>query len=226
MILTVEHHFSLDEIASRIQPRVNLSGAVLEKGTRTPLEDVEIGVGFVDPASDTALPLPPRVYMKKIGAFEGQRAIGEEIVSVTDSLGAFAFRSLPVCSVVITAVNPGYGTIYQSTRPVNKKQFRALLGSLPGSDDLDKEFVAMRLAGKEPPRDIPTDAELDAFAEAYSSVTELDKKYGTEPELVAAIEGAGLTIGRYNRLVDLVETYQSLENEVAFRLGTLERPSD
>jgi len=125
-----------------------------------------------------------------------------------------------------SAVNPGYGTIYQSTRPVSKKQFRELLDSLPGSDDLDREFVARRLAGKDTPRDIPSDAELDAFAEAYGKITELDETGGSEQKLLAAIEDAGLTISRYNRMVDLVETYQSLENEVAMRLGTWQPPQD
>lgn len=120
----------------------------------------------------------------------------------------------------------GYGTIYRSQRPVNKKKFESMLDTLPGSGDLDREFVAMTLAGSQPPRDIPSETELDDFAKAYGAVTQLDTAGAGEQELAAAIEDAGLTISRYNRIVDLVETYQSLENEVAFRLGTLDRPSD
>jgi hypothetical protein len=117
-----------------------------------------------------------------------------------------------------------YGTIMRSNRPVNKKHFEAMLGELPGSDDFDQEFVAFSLAGQRPPRDIPTDAELDSFAEAYRQIGLLEASGAEEDAMIAAIETQELTIGRYNRLVDLVETYQSIENEVAYRLGTLQRP--
>lgn len=120
----------------------------------------------------------------------------------------------------------GYGTIMQSQRPVNKKEFEAMLRDLPGSADLDKEFVGMSMAGMETPRDIPSDAELDQFAEAYKNVKALEISGGDDSEMAAAIRAEGLTISRYNRMVELLETYQSLENEVAFRLGTLERPHD
>jgi hypothetical protein len=120
----------------------------------------------------------------------------------------------------------GYGTIMRSQRPVNKKKFEAMLDTLPGSGDLDREFVAMSMAGMETPRDIPSKDELDQFVEAYKSVKALEVSGGDDLEMASAIESEGLTIRRYNRMVDLVETYQSLENEVAFRLGTLERPHD
>jgi len=123
-------------------------------------------------------------------------------------------------------VGSGYGTIMRSNRPVNKKTFEAMLNNLPGSDDFDQEFVGMALAGKEPPRDIPSDAELDSFSEAYKNISLLEKSGGDEDALVKAIEDEGLSIKRYNRLVELVETYQSIENEVAYRLGTLQRPDE
>ncbi len=68
------------------------------------------------------------------------------------------------------SVGSGYGTIMRSNRPVNKKTFEAMLNNLPGSDDFDQEFVGMALAGQEPPRDIPTDAELDSFSAAYKHI--------------------------------------------------------
>lgn len=118
--------------------------------------------------------------------------------------------------------DPVYGRIYRSQRPVNKKKFEALLESLPGSADLDREFVALSLAGQQPPRDIPSDAELDDFADAYRAINEQPDT--SEAALIQLIEAEGLTLERYNRIVDLVETYQSIENEVAYRLGTLKRP--
>lgn len=125
-------------------------------------------------------------------------------------------------------VPPGtvYGTVMRSNRPINKKKFEAMLAQLPGSSDLDKEFVALSLAGQNPPRDIPSDAELDSFASAYSEVGALSRAGESEKAMLEAIESTGLSLDRYNRIVDLVETYQSVENEVAFRLGTLVRPSD
>ena len=84
----------------------------------------------------------------------------------------------------------------------------------------------MSLAGMEPPRDIPSDAELDQFAEAYKNVTALQGTGAGDDAMLAAIEAQGLTLREYNRVVELVETYQSIENEVAFRLGTLDRPQD
>lgn len=122
--------------------------------------------------------------------------------------------------------NQQFGTIMISQRPVNEKKFRAMLEDLPGSAELDKEFVSMALAGMRPPRNIPSDEELDDFAAAYQAVTELDKSGADDDKLMAAISEYGLSVNRYNRLVELIETYQSLENEVAFRLGTLKRPND
>jgi hypothetical protein len=119
-----------------------------------------------------------------------------------------------------------WGTIMRSNRPVNKKSFEAMLDELPGSDDFDQEFVAYSLAGQRPPRDIPTDAELDSFAEAYKQIGLLEASGADEDAMIEAIEAQDLTIGRYNRLVDMIDIYQSIENEVAFRLGTLERPDD
>lgn len=119
-----------------------------------------------------------------------------------------------------------YGTLMRSNRPVNKKQFEAMLGDLPGSDDFDQEFVARSLAGQRPPRDVPSEAELDAFAEAYKTLGELEESGADEDAMIQAIETQDLTIGRYNRLVELVETYQSIENEVAYRLGTFKKPQE
>ena len=120
-------------------------------------------------------------------------------------------------------VGGNYGTIYRSKRAVNKKIFEAMLENLPGSDDFDQEFVGLALAGQSPPRDIPSEAELDAFTEAFKTVGALEKSDGSEQEMIQAIEAQDLSIERYNRLVDLVETFQSIENEVAYRLGTLKR---
>jgi hypothetical protein len=121
-------------------------------------------------------------------------------------------------------LNQQFGTIMVSQRPVNEAKFRNLLEQLPGSADLDREFVSMVQAGMRPPRDFPSEEELDDFAAAYQAVNELDNSGADDDSLMAAITEHNLSANRYNRLVELVETYQSIENEVAFRLGTLERP--
>jgi hypothetical protein len=119
-----------------------------------------------------------------------------------------------------------WGTIMRSNRPVRKSEFEAMLNDLPGSDDFDEEFVSLALTGQNPPRDIPTDAELDSFADAYKNLGLLEKSGGSEEQMIIVIEAEGLTVTRYNRLVDLLETFQSIENEVAYRLGTLKRTSE
>jgi hypothetical protein len=123
-------------------------------------------------------------------------------------------------------LNQQYGTIMVSERPVNEAKFRNMLEQMPGSADLDREFVSLVLAGMQPPRAFPTDEELDDFAAAYQAVNELDRSGAGDDELITAITEQNLTADRYNSLVELVETYQSIENEVAFRLGTLERPKE
>ena len=118
----------------------------------------------------------------------------------------------------------GYGTIMVSTRPVNKRKFKNMLATIHGSDEFDREFVSMALAGQRPPRDIPSEDELDRFAQAYRAVVDLSN--ADDDTLEAAIQGAGLSLGGYNRIVDLLSAYQSIENEVAIRLNSMSGPGD
>ena len=126
----------------------------------------------------------------------------------------------------LVPANPraGYGTIMVSTRPVNKRKFKNMLATMHGSDEFDREFVSMALAGQRPPRDIPSEDELDRFAQAYRAVADLSN--ADDDTLEAAIQGAGLSLGRYNRIVDLLSAYQSIENEVAIRLNSMSGPDD
>jgi hypothetical protein len=118
---------------------------------------------------------------------------------------------------------PGYGKLMRSDQPITKAKLDSLLASLPGSDELDNEFVAMALAGREPPQDIPDSAELDRFARAYYRVERLNAEGAPEDEQLAAIAAEGLTLKRYNRLIDLIQVYQSLKNEIAIRLKEISR---
>ncbi len=125
----------------------------------------------------------------------------------------------PVYPPYLSAHGPEFGKIWRSPYPVRKGKMKAILDSLPGSDELDREFVAMQLAGKEPPRDIPEEEELDRFAAAFGAV---NASGGDDDELVSMIEAQGMTLERYNRIVELLETYQSLGKEVANRVGRLQ----
>ena len=119
------------------------------------------------------------------------------------------------------ALMPGYGKIMRSGQATNKHKFNKIMANLPGSAELDNEFVAMTLAGVSPPRDIPSDEQLDDFARAYRAVDVLHQSGAGDEEQIAAIEAEGLTLKSYNRLIDLMEHYQSLKNQVAERLEAL-----
>ncbi len=115
----------------------------------------------------------------------------------------------------------GYGTIMRTTRPVNRSKLEKAMAALPGSDDFDQEFLSMVMLGERPPRDIPDDDELDQFASAWREVGKLHRKGGSESSQIEAIEKEGLTLKRYNRIADLTEIYQSIENQVDERVKKL-----
>lgn len=117
----------------------------------------------------------------------------------------------------------GYGTIWRSNTAVQKSKFERNLEQLPGSDDFDKEFLAMASLGYRPPRDVPSDEEFDRYAAAYQELGDLQSEGAGEARQLQAITNNGLTLARYNRITDLITTYQSLMNEVAYRTGQLKR---
>ncbi len=131
----------------------------------------------------------------------------------------WALRPDPDGSTLMPRGAAGYGTIMRSTRPVNRAKFKKMLAAMAGNDEFDREFVAMARAGRKPPRDIPSADELDRFALAYQAVGDLAD--ADDNTLEDAIRNKGLTLSRYNRIVDLLRTYQSIENEVAIRLNAM-----
>ena len=116
---------------------------------------------------------------------------------------------------------PGYGKLMRSTHPMTERKMARILGSLPGSAELDSEFVSLALSGQSPPQDIPDAEELDRFAQAFYAVEILSEAGADDDELEAAIEAEGLSLERYNRLIDLLEIFQSLENQMVERVGLL-----
>jgi hypothetical protein len=115
----------------------------------------------------------------------------------------------------------GYGNILVSTRPVNQKKLERALAALSGSNEFDDEFLAMVKTGMQPPRDIPDNEELLSFAKAWLQVDKAYRARKNEDTQIAAIDAQGLTLLRYNRIAELVETYQSIENEVAEQIAAL-----
>jgi hypothetical protein len=124
-------------------------------------------------------------------------------------------------SMAIGAPMPqaGYGSIMRSSRPVNRAKLRQAMENLNGNAEFDREFIALSLSGERPPRDIPDEEELDRFAEAYAELGRLQQRGASESRQIGAIEAKGLTLARYNRIAELTEVYQSIENQVAERLG-------
>jgi len=115
----------------------------------------------------------------------------------------------------------GYGKIYRSTHPANRFKLEKAMATLPGSSDFDREFLGMVMDGQEPDRDIPDDEELDQFAAAWVKVGKMQKTGKSEDEQIAAIGKEGLSLKRYNRIAELTETYQSVENQVDERIKKL-----
>jgi len=113
----------------------------------------------------------------------------------------------------------GYGTILRSDRPVNRSKLKRAMASLAGPEGFDREFLALVATGERPPRDIPDEEELDAFAEAYERVGRLQSRGASEERQIEAIRETGLGLTRYNRIAELTQVYQTLENSVAERLG-------
>jgi len=136
----------------------------------------------------------------------------------------WALRPDPDGSTLMPRGAVGYGTILRSTRPVNRAKFNKMLATMEGNDEFDREFVAMARTGLNPPRDIPGKRELDRFAIAYRTVGEMA---GADDDMLeGAIRAKGLTLGRYNQIVDLMGIYQSIENEIAIRLNAMAGTND
>ncbi len=112
-----------------------------------------------------------------------------------------------------------YGTILVSTRPMNEPKVRKMLENLVGTGDNDQVFINMVLKGDKPPRDVPTDDELDRFARAWQRVGALAEEGVSEDRQIAAIQQSGLTLERYNRLATLVEDHAYIKAKIVERLN-------
>ncbi|MBD3391911.1 MAG: TonB family protein [Chitinivibrionales bacterium] len=108
VLIQYEYAFTLQEIVERVEKYVNFSGRLVERGTRSPIADAMVVVSFVDTVSDTSLPVPFSAYRERLGQFEGQGLEEDRLVTITDSLGAFRFYSLPACTIEVAVPATGY----------------------------------------------------------------------------------------------------------------------
>ncbi len=120
VLLQYEYRFTIEEALDTIQKAVNFEGTLFERGTRKPISDAMVVLTFKD-TSDSTLPLPFSLYLKKIGKIDGQSFEDNKLVAMTDSSGNFRFYSLPSCSVQVAIVIPGYDA-YKTNELTSKKE--------------------------------------------------------------------------------------------------------
>jgi TonB family protein len=131
--LTYNYNFSVEQLTDSIPEYESIKGRIFEKGTRFPLSDVMVVITFQDSLlsniSDSSITgcknLPLHLYLKKIGTFKGQTLENNRLVTVSDSLGNFSFKSLPaeLCSLRIIA--PGFET-YNEEIDIKKNEVISL----------------------------------------------------------------------------------------------------
>jgi TonB family protein len=119
VIMEYVYRFTLDEVVEKIEQYVNFKGRLRERGTRAPVRDAVVVVMFGDTTSDATLTVPFSSYLKKIGSFGSQRLEAGTIVTTTDSVGRFAFTSLPAGPISVKVISPG------SEQLVEKEVIRA-----------------------------------------------------------------------------------------------------
>jgi hypothetical protein len=110
----------------------------------------------------------------------------------------------------------GYGRKYfwRSIQADNEATLRKIMNDMPDNDYFDHEFAVIASNGGTPPRDVPEEEELKRFVNAYLQVQQMTAQGRPEAEVVSAIEAEGLTLKRYNRVVDLTTSYQSIKDKV------------
>lgn len=116
VLMEYAYHFTIDEVVTAIDRVVNLTGTLLERGTRAPIANATVVVNFRDTASDTSVKVPFGAYLKKIGGFSGQYLQDGALVATTDSTGSFAFSSLPAGRITVKVVVPDYEGFVDSLR--------------------------------------------------------------------------------------------------------------
>ena len=110
----------------------------------------------------------------------------------------------------------GYGRhkIWRSLQADNEATIRNILADLPDNSYFDQDFALIASSGGQPPRDVPEVEELNQFAKAWIKVETLTSQAKPEADVIDAITSEGLTLKRYNRLVELTQSYQTIRVKV------------
>lgn len=87
---------------------VNFKGRLREKGTRAPVADAMVVLEILDTSADTGLGMRFGAYLQAIGGLPGQTLEEGKLTTTTDSLGYFAFRSVPAGPIKVTFPIRGY----------------------------------------------------------------------------------------------------------------------
>lgn len=124
--ITFEYKFSLSEIIDKISEYINITGKVIEKGTRKPVSGASIlltfltdGVGKANEKEVNTVILgnskiPVDKYLQKIGSFKRQSYENGQITTNTDSAGIFNFSSVPPGKVALKVISFGYEPLYDT----------------------------------------------------------------------------------------------------------------
>ena len=120
VVLRYNYRFTINNDDSRIAKRVNLDGVVFEKGTKIPLSDAVVAIGYSDTTgvkkrkkdepsvAELQHGIPLVKYLEIIGGFPGQKYEGGLVVTQTDSSGYFSFRSLPEGTGTASIITVGH----------------------------------------------------------------------------------------------------------------------
>jgi len=108
VMLQYEYRFTMREVVTVPKSYVNLSGRILERGTRRPVGEALVAAQFTDALCGADLPMPFPLYMEQIGKLDGQTWEDGHLVTETNADGFFQFQSLPSCKVQISLVLPDY----------------------------------------------------------------------------------------------------------------------
>ena len=140
VLLQYAYHFTVDEVVKKVEEFTNLKGHLYERGTRAPLQNATVMVSFQDTISDTSLSIPFSAYLKKIGAFKGQYLSAHSIITTSDSLGYFEFKSLPACTVLVKTVIPDF-EIFTARLALKRGEVSDVIYRLQRVSEGDNEIV-------------------------------------------------------------------------------------
>ena len=140
VMLQYEYHFRLKEVVTIPDKYVNFSGRLLERGTRVPIHNALVVLEFANTLCDPSLSMPFSLYMEQIGKIEGQTWEDGRISTITDSLGAFRFYSLPACKVQVKSLLHDYEPFVSEER-IGKMEEVSVVYYIRRTDYADYELV-------------------------------------------------------------------------------------